>query len=118
MEQLASGSVISAPLEEKKERAVSIRKSITSDYLVCLDDGKKFKSLRRHLATLGMTPDECRAKWSLPSDYPMVAPAYAAARSEMAKRSGFGQKRTSAAPRQKASTAAPTKRGRPAKAGK
>ena len=116
--KLASGSVISAPLEEKKEPAVSIRKSITPDYLVCLDDGKKFKSLRRHLSTLGMTPDQYRAKWSLPADYPMVAPNYAARRSEMAKRSGFGQKRTSAAPRQKASTAAPTKRGRPAKAGK
>ena len=118
LEKLASGSVISAPLEEKKEPAVSIRKSITPDYLFCLDDGKKFKSLRRHLSTLGMTPDQYRAKWSLPSDYPMVAPNYAAARSELAKRSGFGQKRTSAAPRQKASTAAPTKRGRPAKAGK
>jgi predicted transcriptional regulator len=116
--QLASGPAISAPPVEKKEPAVSIRKSITPDYLFCLDDGKKFKSLRRHLSTLGMTPDQYRAKWSLPSDYPMVAPNYAAARSEMAKRSGFGQKRTSAAPRQKASTAAPTKRGRPAKAGK
>src|ERR1019366_5178803 len=116
--QLASGSVILAPVEEKKEPAVSIRKSITPDFLVCLDDGKKFKSLRRHLSTLGMTPDQYRAKWSLSSDYPMVAPNYAAARSEMAKRSGFGQKRKNAAPRQKASTAAPTKRGRPAKAGK
>ena len=116
--QLASGPVIAASLEEKKEPAVSIRKSITPDFLVCLDDGKKFKSLRRHLSTLGMTLDQYRAKWSLPSDYPMVAPNYAATRSEMAKRSGFGQKRTSAAPRQKASTAAPAKRGRPAKASK
>jgi predicted transcriptional regulator len=116
--KLASGSVISAALEEKKEPAVSIRKSITPDYLFCLDDGKKFKSLRRHLATLGMTPDQYRAKWSLPTDYPMVAANYAARRSELAKQIGFGQKRTSAAPRQKASTAAPTKRGRPAKAGK
>jgi predicted transcriptional regulator len=116
--QLASGSVISAPLEEKKEPAVSIRKSITTDYLVCLDDGKKFKSLRRHLATLGLTPDEYRAKWNLPADYPMVAPNYAAQRSELAKRSGLGQLRKNAAPRQKASTAAPTKRGRPAKASK
>lgn len=116
--RLASGPVNTAPLVEKQEPAVSVRKSLTPDFLVCLDDGKKFKSLRRHLGTLGMTPDQYRAKWSLPSDYPMVAPNYAAARSEMAKRSGFGQKRTSAAPRQKASTAAPTKRGRPAKAGK
>ena len=116
--QLASGPAIAAPLVEKKEPAVSIRKSITPDYLFCLDDGKKFKSLRRHLATLGLTPDEYRAKWSLPADYPMVAANYAAARSEMAKRSGFGQKRTNAAPRQKASTAAAAKRGRPAKASK
>ncbi len=116
--KLASGSVISAPLEEKKEPAVSIRKSITPDYLVCLDDGKKFKSLPRHLSTLGMTPDQYQAKWSLPSDYPMVAPNYAAARSEMAKRSGFGRKRKNAAPRQEASTDEPRKRGRPAKAGK
>ena len=118
LEQLASGSVISAPLEEKKEPAVSIRKSITPDYLFCLDDGKKFKSLRRHLATLGMTPDQYRAKWSLPTDYPMVAANYAAQRSELAKQIGLGQMRKYAAPRQQASTGAPTKRGRPAKAGK
>jgi predicted transcriptional regulator len=116
--KLASGSAISAPPVEKKEPAVSIRKSITPDYLFCLDDGKKFKSLRRHLATLGMTPDQYRAKWSLPADYPMVAPNYAAVRSEMAKRIGLGQMRKNAAPGQKTSTAAPTKRGRPAKAGK
>ena len=107
--QLASGPVIAAPLEEKKEPAVSIRKSITPDYLFCLDDGKKFKSLRRHLSTLGMTPDQYRAKWSLPADYPMVAANYAAVRSEMAKRIGLGQMRK---------TAVPVKRGRPAKVGK
>jgi predicted transcriptional regulator len=116
--QLASGPVIAPSLEEKKEPAVSIRKSITPDYLVCLDDGKKFKSLRRHLAGLGMTPDQYRAKWSLPSDYPMVAANYAAVRSEMAKRSGLGQMRKNGAPRQEASTDEPRKRGRPAKAGK
>ena len=116
--QLASGPVNSAPPAEKQEPAVSIRKSITPDYLVCLDDGKKFKSLRRHLRGLGLTPDEYRAKWSLPGDYPMVAPNYAAVRSEMAKRIGLGQMRKTAAPRQKPSTAAPTKRGRPAKASK
>ena len=115
--QLASGPVIAAPLVEKKEPAVSVRKSITPDYLVCLDDGKKFKSLRRHLAGLGLTPDEYRAKWNLPADYPMVAPNYAAQRSELAKQIGLGQMRKNAAPRQKASTAAPAKRGRPAKAG-
>jgi predicted transcriptional regulator len=116
--QLASGPVSSAPPAEKQEPAVSIRKSITPDYLVCLDDGKKFKSLRRHLRGLGLTPDQYRAKWSLPADYPMVAPNYAAVRSEMAKRIGLGQMRKNAAPRQKASTAAPAKRGRPAKTSK
>ena len=73
--------------------AVSVRKSVTPDYLVCLDDGLKFKSLRRHLTALGMTPDEYRAKWKLPADYPMVAPNYAAQRSELAKQSGLGQLR-------------------------
>jgi len=105
--RLASGPVDTAPQVEKKEPAVSIRKSLTPDFLVCLDDGKKFKSLRRHLATLGMTPDQYRAKWGLPSDYPMVAPNYAAARSQLAKQSGLGQLRKAAAP---------SKRGRPAKA--
>jgi len=118
LEKLAGGPETSAPLVEKTEPAVSIRKSITPYLFVCLDDGKKFKSLRRHLATLGMTPDECRAKWSLPSDYPMVAPNYAAVRSEMAKRIGLGQMRKNAAAAKKASAAAPSKRGRPAKASK
>ena len=116
LERLESGPVDTAPQVEKKEPAVSIRKSLTPDFLVCLDDGKKFKSLRRHLATLGMTPDQYRAKWSLPSDYPMVAPNYAAARSQLAKQSGLGQLRKNAAPAKKASAAAPSKRGRPAKA--
>jgi len=116
---VASGSANAAPAVEKKEPAVSIRKSITPDYLVCLDDGKKFKSLRRHLATLGLTPDEYRAKWGLAADYPMVAPNYAAQRSELAKRSGLGQLRKSAAapPAKKAASAVPRKRGRPAKSG-
>ena len=78
---------------EPAAAAVSVRKSITPDYLVCLDDGLKFKSLRRHLTALGMTPDEYRAKWKLPADYPMVAPKYAAQRSELAKQSGLGQLR-------------------------
>jgi predicted transcriptional regulator len=105
--RLASGQVNTAPLVEKQEPAVSVRKSLTPDFLVCLDDGKKFKSLRRHLRTLGMTPDQYRVKWSLPPDYPMVAPNYAAVRSEMAKRIGLGQMRKNAAA---------AKRGRPAKA--
>ncbi len=113
---VSAGGAAAAPAVEKKEPAVSIRKSITPDYLVCLDDGKKFKSLRRHLATLGMTPDEYRAKWSLGVDYPMVAPNYAAQRSELAKRSGLGQLRKNGGPAKKAPpAAAPRKRGRPAK---
>jgi predicted transcriptional regulator len=104
--QLASGLRNSAPPAEKREPAVPIRNSITPDYLVCLDDGKKFKSLRRHLATLGLTPDQYRVKWNLPLDYPMVASNSSAARSEMAKRIGLGQIRK---------TAPLAKRGRAAK---
>jgi predicted transcriptional regulator len=81
---------------EAKTPAVPIRKSVTSDYLICLDDGLKFKSLRRHLATLGMTPEQYREKWNLPKDYPMVAPNYAAVRSNLAKKSGLGQLRKKA----------------------
>lgn len=80
---------------EKKELvpAVAIRKSVTPDYIVSLEDGRKFKSLKRHLAgTYGMSPDEYRAKWGLPRDYPMVAPNYAKARSDLAKRMGLGRK--------------------------
>jgi predicted transcriptional regulator len=88
-----------APAEEPKKPAVSIKKSITDEYIVCLDDGKKFKSLKRHLSTCyGMTPDEYRAKWDLPADYPMVAPAYAAVRSQMARASGLGRKPASDEP--------------------
>jgi predicted transcriptional regulator len=73
--------------------AVPIKKSVTPDYIVCLDDGKKFKSLKRHLkTTFGMTPEEYRAKWNLPADYPMVAPAYSAQRSALAKKLGLGRK--------------------------
>lgn len=78
--------------------AASIRKSITPDYLVCLEDGRKFKTLRRHLANLGMTPDDYRAKWNLPADYPMVAPNYAARRSDLAKRIGLGDYNRKAGP--------------------
>lgn len=74
--------------------AVSIKKSVTADHIICLEDGKKFKSLKRHLRTrYGMTPDEYRAKWGLPHDYPMVAPNYARERSSLAKRMGLGQAR-------------------------
>jgi predicted transcriptional regulator len=74
--------------------AVPIKKSIMPDYLVCLEDGKKFKSLKRHLRTrYGLSPEDYRARWNLPHDYPMVAPNYAAARSELAKTMGLGQQR-------------------------
>jgi predicted transcriptional regulator len=75
-----------------KEPAVPIKKSITPDYLVCLEDGRKFKSLKRHLRTkYDMSPDEYRSKWALAKDYPMVAPNYAKARSDLAKQMGLGQ---------------------------
>jgi len=75
-----------------KEPAVSIKKSITPDYLVCLEDGRKFKSLKRHLRTkYNMSPEEYRTKWGLAKDYPMVAPNYAKARSDLAKQMGLGQ---------------------------
>lgn len=74
--------------------AVPVKKSITPDYLVCLEDGKKFKSLKRHLRTrYDMTPEQYREKWGLPHDYPMVAPSYAAERSSLAKQMGLGQQR-------------------------
>ena len=85
--------------ETKLIPAVSIKKSVTPDYIVCLEDGKKFKSLKRHLSThYNLSPDEYRQKWNLPRDYPMVAPAYAAARSSLAKSMGLGRKRAAAVP--------------------
>lgn len=79
-----------------QEPAVAIKKSVTPDFIICLEDGKKFKSLKRHLRTrYGMTPDEYRAKWGLGHDYPMVAPNYAKERSNLAKRMGLGQARRS-----------------------
>jgi len=88
-----SGSANEAPGEPLKP-AVSVKKSITPEYIVCLEDGKKFKSLKRHLRTqYNMTPEQYRDKWSLSPDYPMVAPSYAAARSQLAKQMGLGQQR-------------------------
>jgi len=88
-----SGSSAEAPNEPLKP-AVSVKKSITPEYIVCLEDGKKFKSLKRHLRTqYNMTPEQYREKWSLSPDYPMVAPNYAAARSQLAKQMGLGQQR-------------------------
>ena len=72
------------PVEEAAAPAVSIRKSITPDYLICLDDGKQFKILKRHLKQLGMSPQQYRSKWNLPADYPMVAPNYSTLRSGLA----------------------------------
>ena len=84
------GEASSEPLKP----AVPVRRSITNDYIVCLEDGKKFKSLKRHLRTqYNMTPEQYREKWGLPPDYPMVAPNYAAARSQLAKQMGLGQQR-------------------------
>jgi predicted transcriptional regulator len=95
--KLISGAAApAAPPPEAATPAVPIRKSITPDYLVCLDDGLKFKSLRRHLTAIGMTPEQYRAKWNLPADYPMVAANYAAQRSELAKKIGLGQSRKGA----------------------
>ena len=91
--QRASGGAADVALEPAKP-AVSIKKSMTSDYLICLEDGKKFKSLKRHLRTqYSMTPEQYRDKWNLPPDYPMVAPNYAAARSKLARDMGLGQQR-------------------------
>jgi predicted transcriptional regulator len=88
-----SGGHVAAPAEPLKP-AVAVKRSITAEYIVCLEDGKRFKSLKRHLRTqYDMTPDQYRAKWSLPADYPMVAPNYAAARSQLAKQMGLGQQR-------------------------
>ena len=84
---------LSAADAEPAKPAVSVKRSITPDYIICLEDGKKFKSLKRHLrAHYDMTPDEYRAKWGLDKDYPMVAPNYAKARSALAKQMGLGQK--------------------------
>jgi predicted transcriptional regulator len=91
--RVSTGRVETPPLEPAKP-AVSVKKSMTPDYLVCLEDGKRFKSLKRHLRTqYNMTPEQYRDKWGLPTDYPMVAPNYAVARSQLAKQMGLGQQR-------------------------
>jgi predicted transcriptional regulator len=88
------GSGAPAVPAEPAKPAVSPKKSITPDYLICLEDGKKFKSLKRHLRTMyNLSPEQYREKWGLASDYPMVAPNYAEARSRLAKEMGLGQKR-------------------------
>jgi predicted transcriptional regulator len=88
---LASVESTSSAMQERPEPAVAIKKSVTADYIVCLEDGKKLKMLKRHLKTAyNMTPDEYRERWGLASDYPMVAPSYAAQRSTLAKKIGLG----------------------------
>jgi predicted transcriptional regulator len=100
----------SVPLQfEVRAPAVPIRRSITPDFLICLDDGKRFKSLRRHLGGLGMTPEQYREKWDLPHDYPMVAPNYAAHRSALAKQIGLGQIRWNAGARKSVGRSRPDK---------
>ncbi|QFR31686.1 MucR family transcriptional regulator [Ancylobacter sp. TS-1] len=88
------GSGEAEPVAEPLKPAVPLKRSVTPDYIICLEDGKKFKSLKRHLRTqYNLTPEEYREKWGLPADYPMVAPNYAAARSTLAKEMGLGQQR-------------------------
>lgn len=90
--RVTSGHPVAVP--ETPRPAVPTKKSITNDYIICLEDGRKFKSLKRHLRTqYNMSPDEYREKWGLPPDYPMVAPNYAKARSNLAKQMGLGQQR-------------------------
>ena len=90
---VAGAPIAQSPAEPPKP-AVSVKKSIGEDYIICLEDGRKFKSLKRHLrAQYDMSPEQYRAKWGLPPDYPMVAPSYAKARSTLAKEMGLGQQR-------------------------
>ena len=90
---LSTVSTSEAPAEAApREPAVPVKKSVNPDFIVCLEDGRKFKSLKRHLRTkYNMSPEEYRSKWGLPKDYPMVAPNYAKARSDLAKQMGLGQ---------------------------
>ena len=90
--RVASGAIVAVP--EVAKPAVAPKKSITNDYIICLEDGRKFKSLKRHLRTqYNLSPEQYREKWALAADYPMVAPAYAKARSALAKQMGLGQQR-------------------------
>jgi predicted transcriptional regulator len=91
--QRLTAPVEEVPVKEELKPAVAIKKSVTPDYIICLEDGKKLKMLKRHLmSSYGMTPDEYRSKWGLPSDYPMVAPNYAKARSDLAVKLGLGRR--------------------------
>jgi predicted transcriptional regulator len=95
------GNASSPEIPTQQKPAIAIRKSITPDYIICLEDGKKLKMLKRYLRTrYGLSPEEYRAKWGLPPDYPLVAPNYAARRSDFAKKIGLGR-RPAAAPKRK-----------------
>lgn len=99
---LAALGEVAAPVEAPPEPAVSIRASVKPDYIVCLEDGKKLKMLKRYLRTnFDMTPEEYRARWNLPADYPMVAPNYAEKRRDLAKKIGLGRKPGTVRPRRK-----------------
>lgn len=85
---------VALPERDEPRPAIAVKRSVTPEYIVCLEDGKKFKSLKRHLRThYNLSPEEYREKWGLPHDYPMVAPNYAAARSELAKKMGLGTRK-------------------------
>lgn len=107
------GAPKAEPAAEKPVPAVSIKKSITPDHLISLEDGKRYKTLKRHLSGRGLTPAEYRTKWGLPSDYPMVAASYSANRSEMARSNGLGRKAAAPVPEP---APEPKRRGRPKKA--
>jgi predicted transcriptional regulator len=111
---LAGTQKPSAEVAEKPQPAVPVKKSVFPDFIICLEDGKKLKMLKRHLHTrYGLTPAQYREKWGLPHDYPMVAPSYAAHRSTLAKTSGLGRTSKAAAA---APISVPRKAGRPRKA--
>jgi predicted transcriptional regulator len=113
--QIASGETAAPPSEPLKP-AVSIRRSITPDHLISLEDGRSYRMLKRHLAKQGLTPQAYREKWGLPKDYPMVAPTYAAARSALAKSLGLGRRAGTMASTGKAAKTT-ARAARPAKAG-
>lgn len=106
------GQVVAEP-EPVLQPAVSVKKSVTPGYLISLEDGRQYKTLKRHLSGRGLTPDQYRQKWNLPHDYPMVAPDYAVRRSELAKAAGLGRKSTRAGTEP---TAPKRGKGRPKKA--
>jgi predicted transcriptional regulator len=115
---VGAAPVVEAPPEEpqlSKPSASEVRKSITKDKLISFEDGKGYKTLRRHLAVRGLSPEDYRSKWGLPKDYPMVAPGYSEARSSLAKAAGFGSARATSAPAA-AAPAAPAAAAEPAPA--